>query len=281
MKGCGFMDQIRIDRLKVFAHHGVYPEESVQGQNFYVSAILDVDTREAGLRDELSESVDYGSVSMFIDKYMKKNTFKLLEAVVENLAREILLKYPLVHSVTLKVSKPQAPIPLPFEDVSVTVKRGWHVAYIAFGSNLGDREEYIRQGLEMLENENDIYVLRTSEIIETEAYGDVATEAFLNGVIKVKTLLTPYELLRVCHEIEKKAGRVRTAHWGNRTLDLDILFYDEMILEDEYLTIPHIDIKNRDFVLIPMAEIAPGFVHPVYRLTMKDMKENLCLTKSN
>ena len=275
------MDQIRIDRLKVFAHHGVYPEESAQGQNFYVSAILDVDTREAGLRDELSESVDYGSVSMFIDKYMKKNTFKLLEAVVENLAREILLKYPLVHSVTLKVSKPQAPIPLPFEDVSVTVKRGWHTAYIAFGSNLGDREEYIRQGLEMLENENDIYVLRTSEIIETEAYGDVATEAFLNGVIKVKTLLTPYELLRVCHEIEKKAGRVRTAHWGNRTLDLDILFYDEMILEDEYLTIPHIDIKNRDFVLIPMAEIAPGFVHPVYRLTMKDMKENLCLTKSN
>ena len=197
------------------------------------------------------------------------------------MAREILLKYPLVHSVTLKVSKPQAPIPLPFEDVSVTVKRGWHVAYIAFGSNLGDREEYIRQGLEMLENENDIYVLRTSEIIETEAYGDVATEAFLNGVIKVKTLLTPYELLRICHEIEHKAGRVRTAHWGNRTLDLDILFYDEMILEDEYLTIPHIDIKNRDFVLIPMAEIAPGFVHPVYRLTMKDMKENLCQTKSN
>lgn len=275
------MDQIRIDRLKVFAHHGVYPEESAQGQNFYVSAILDVDTREAGLRDELSESVDYGSVSMFIDKFMKKNTFKLLEAVVENLAREILLKYPPVCSVTIKVSKPQAPIPLPFEDVSVTVKRGWHTAYIAFGSNLGDREEYIRQGLEMLENENDIYVLRTSEIIETEAYGDVATEAFLNGVIKVKTLLTPYELLRICHEIEKKAGRVRTAHWGNRTLDLDILFYDEMILEDEYLTIPHIDIKNRDFVLIPMAEIAPGFVHPVYRLTMKDMKENLCLTKSN
>ena len=275
------MDQIRIDRLKVFAHHGVYPEESVQGQNFYVSAILDVDTRGAGLRDELSESVDYGSVSMFIDKYMKKNTYKLLEAVVENLAREILLTYQPIHSVTIKVSKPQAPIPLPFEDVSVTVKRGWHTAYIAFGSNLGDREEYIRQGLEMLENENDIYVLRTSEIIETEAYGDVATEAFLNGVIKVKTLLTPYELLRICHEIEHKAGRVRTAHWGNRTLDLDILFYDEMILEDEYLTIPHIDIKNRDFVLIPMAEIAPGFVHPVYRLTMKDMKENLCQIKSN
>mgnify|MGYP002767152039 FL=1 len=273
------MDQIRIDRLKVFAHHGVYPEESQQGQNFYVSAILDVDTREAGLKDELSESVDYGSVCMFIDKYMKTNTYKLLEAVAENLAREILLKYLPAQSVTLKISKPKAPIPLPFEDVSVTVKRGWHEAYIGLGSNLGDRKDYIEQALEMLENENDIYVLRTSELIETKAYGGVATEDFINGVVRVRTLLDPYELLRVCHMIEREAKRERDVHWGNRTLDLDILFYDDLILSDEYLTIPHIDIKNRDFVLVPMAEIAPGFVHPVYRLTMKDMKENLCQTK--
>ena len=79
--------------------------------------------------------------------------------------------------------------------------------------------------------------------------------------------------------IEREAKRERDVHWGNRTLDLDMRFYDDLILSDEYLTIPHIDIKNRDFVLVPMAEIAPGFVHPVYRLTMKDMKENLCQTK--
>lgn len=273
------MDQIRIDNLKVFAHHGVYPEESEHGQYFFVSAVLHVDTRPAGLSDELMESVDYGSVCMYIDKFMKKNTYKLLESVVENLARNILLKYPLVQAVSVTVSKPQAPIPLPFENVSVTAERSWHVAYIAFGSNMGDRESFIEQGLEMLENENDLYVLRTSEIMETEAYGGVATEKFLNGVVKVKTLLTPYELLRVCHKIEQNAGRERMIHWGNRTLDLDILFYDRLVLEDEYLTIPHIDIKNRDFVLFPMAEIAPGFVHPVYQLTMKDMKENLCRTK--
>lgn len=275
------MDQIRIDNLKVFAHHGVYPEESAQGQNFYVSAVLYVDTRPAGLSDELMESVDYGSVSMYIDKFMKKNTYKLLEAVAENLVRKLLLKYPLVQKVSLCVSKPQAPIPLPFENVSVTVERGWHTAYIAFGSNMGDKEAYIEQGLNMLENENDLYVLRTSEIIETKPYGGVATEGFLNGVVKVKTLLTPYELLRVCQKIEKSAGRERSVHWGDRTLDLDILFYDDFVLDDEYLTVPHIDVKNRDFVLIPMAEIAPGFVHPVYHLTMKDMKENLCQEKQN
>lgn len=272
------MDQIKIDRIKVFAHHGVYPNEVAQGQFFYVSIAMDVDTRSAGLTDELSESVDYGEVSMFIEKFMKKNTYKLLEAVTENLAREILLKYSLVKKVTVKVSKPQAPIPLEFEDVSVTIERSWHVAYIAFGSNLDDREDYINRGLEMLENENDIYVMRTSEIIETKPYGGVATETFLNGVVKIKTLLNPYELLHVCNKIEQAAGRDRSVHWGNRTLDLDILFYDHEIMDDEYLTIPHIDMKNRDFVLIPMAEIAPGFVHPVYQKTMKDMKESLCQT---
>lgn len=273
------MDQIRIDRLKVFAHHGVYPEESAQGQDFYVSAVLFADTRKAGLKDELESTVDYGRVSMFIDKFMTKHTFQLIETAAENLAREILLDFSPVQAVTIKISKPHAPIPLPFEDVSVTITRGWHTAYIAFGSNLGEREEFISRGLEQLQNEKDIFVERTSEIIETQPYGGVATEKFLNGVVRVKTLLMPQELLHICHEVEKQAGRDRSTHWGNRTLDLDILFYDDIIMDEEGLTIPHIDIRNRDFVLTPMAEIAPGFVHPVYHQTMRDMKENLCRTK--
>lgn len=269
------MDKIQIKGLKVFAHHGVYPEESAQGQDFFVSVCLDVDTRPAGLRDDLAQSVDYGELCLFIDRYMKKHTYKLLESVTENLAREILLRYPAADSVEVSVSKPHAPIPLPFEDVSVTVKRAWHEAYIAFGSNLGDREEYIRKGLETLEHETDVFLLRTSSIIETAPYGGVEMGPFLNGVVKVKTLLTPYELLKLCNRIEGEAGRERTVHWGPRTLDLDILFYDKLILEDEYLTIPHIDLKNRDFVLEPMAEMAPGMVHPVYGKTMSDLLAEL------
>lgn len=97
----------------------------------------------------------------------------------------------------------------------------------------------------------------------------------LNGVVKIRTLLTPYELLAVCNRIETEAKRDRAVHWGPRTLDMDILFYDKLILEDEYLTIPHIDMKNRDFVLEPMAEIAPGMVHPVYQKTMADLLNEL------
>lgn len=269
------MDKIQIEGLKIFAHHGVYPEESAQGQDFFVDVCLHTDTRNAGLSDELTESVDYGELCMFVDRYMRDNTYKLLEAVTENLAREILLKYPKVSSVSLRVSKPHAPIPLPFKDVSVAIERSWHEVYIGFGSNVGDRKEHIRKGLETLEHEKDIFVQRTSTVIETEPYGGVKMDPVLNGVVKIKTLLTPCELLSVCHRIEREAKRDRAVHWGPRTLDLDILFYDRCVLDDEYLTIPHIDMKNRDFVLEPMAEIAPGFVHPVYGKTMTDMLKEL------
>lgn len=269
------MDKIQVKGLKVFAHHGVYPEESAQGQDFLVNVTLYTDTRPAGKSDDLEQSVDYGELCLFIDRYMKKHTYKLLESVTENLAREILLRYREAVSIEISVSKPHAPIPLPFEDVSVSIERSWHEAYIGFGSNVGDREEHIRKGLETLENENDIFLLRTSEIIETEPYGGVEMNPVLNGVVKVRTLLTPYELLAVCNRIETDAKRDRSVHWGPRTLDLDILFYDKLILEDEYLTIPHIDMKNRDFVLEPMAEIAPGMVHPVYQKTMADLLNEL------
>ena len=269
------MDKIQVKGLKVFAHHGVYPEESAQGQDFLVDVCLHTDTRPAGKEDDLEQSVDYGELSLFIDRYMKMNTYKLLESVTENLAREILLRYQKAVSVGISVSKPYAPIPLPFENVSVSIERSWHEAYIGFGSNVGDKEEYIRKGLETLENESDIFILRTSAMIETEFYGRDEMEPVLNGVVKIKTLLTPYELLDVCNRIEAEAKRDRTVHWGPRTLDLDILFYDKLILEDEELTIPHIDMKNRDFVLKPMAEIAPGLVHPVYRKTITDLLKEL------
>lgn len=269
------MDKIQVKGLKVFAHHGVYPEESAQGQDFLVDVCLHTDTRPAGKEDDLEQSVDYGELSLFIDRYMKMNTYKLLESVTENLAREILLRYQKAVSVEISVSKPYAPIPLPFENVSVSIERSWHKAYIGFGSNVGDKEEYIRKGLETLENESDIFILRTSAMIETEFYGRDEMEPVLNGVVKIKTLLTPYELLDVCNRIEAEAKRDRTVHWGPRTLDLDILFYDKLILEDEELTIPHIDMKNRDFVLKPMAEIAPGLVHPVYRKTITDLLKEL------
>ena len=116
---------------------------------------------------------------------------------------------------------------------------------------------------------------RVSDYIVTKPYGGVEQDDFLNAVLCVKTLRTPHELLDRLHEIEQAAHRTREIHWGPRTLDLDILFYDEELFSDEVLTIPHPEIPKRDFVLRPMVQIAPYFVHPVYHKTMMQLWEQL------
>ncbi len=268
-------DRIEVKGIRCFAHHGVFEEEKEDGQDFIVDVTMYLPLREAGLRDDLELSVDYGKLALFINEYVTETRYDLLERVAENLAREILLKFPLGERVVLTIHKPGAPIPTEFEDVCVTVDRSWHEAYVAFGSSMGDREKTINKAIEELSVKDDIYVHTVSDFYETEPYGGVATEKFVNGVMKIKTLLTPEELLSVLHDVEENAGRTREIRWGDRTLDLDIVFYDKCVTEDEYLTIPHPDMKNRDFVLKPMAEIAPGLVHPVYSKTMRDMLNEL------
>lgn len=267
--------EIRIEELNVYAYHGVYPEENEKGQNFYINVVLTQDTRNAGETDDLKQSTDYGEVCLFITKWMAEHTFRLIEAVAEQLARDILLAFPLTDSVKLEIRKPEAPIPVPFGSVSVCIQRGWHTAYIAVGSNMGDRAAYIDEALKLLGAQRHTKLLKVSEIIATKPYGGVVQEDFLNGAIKVRTLLAPDELLQFLHEIEQNAGRERKLRWGPRTLDLDIIFYDRLVYEDDELIIPHVDMENRDFVLKPMCEIAPNFRHPVLGLTMRQLLQRL------
>ncbi len=269
------MDIIKIENLEIYAYHGVYPEENRLGQTFYVSAMLYTDTRTAGLSDELTHSTNYGEVCHFMTDWMKQHTCKLIEAAAEQLARECLLTFPLVKKVILEIRKPQAPVGLPFESVSVQIERGWHRAYLAIGSNLGEREAYIQRGIDRLKACPDIRFLKASAIIGTKPYGGVEQGDFLNGCLCVDTLLTPGELLHKLHEIEHEAGRERKVHWGPRTLDLDIIFYDDLVYEDEELIIPHVDMENRRFVLEPMAEIAPNLRHPVLKKTMLQLLQAL------
>ena len=256
-------DEIHIDRLQVFAHHGVYPEETRLGQTFYVNAVLYTDMRRAGSSDELDHTVDYGAVCRFIAGWMQDNTCKLLEAVAGRMAEALLLKYGMVSAVSLEIVKPFAPVRLPFEGISVKVYRSWHRAYIALGSNLGDRESYVSGAVEALRSHPLIELKKISKLFNTEPYGGVEQGDFLNGAAEIETLMDPQQLLEALHEMESAAGRDRTVRWGPRTLDLDILFYDKMVMETENLVIPHPDLENRRFVLEPMAEIAPAFRHPV------------------
>ena len=269
-------DKIHIRNLEVFANHGVFPEETRLGQKFLVSLTMYMDTRPAGSSDDLSESVNYGDVSSFITSYMKEHTFKLIEAAAENLAEAVLLRYPLIDGLTLELKKPWAPVGLPLEDVSVEITRFWHNAYLGLGSNLGDKKGYLDQAVKSLDETRGCSVSKVSSYIVTEPYGGVEQDDFLNACLILRTLLSPQQLLDRLHEIEQAAHRERIVRWGPRTLDLDILMYDDMVMESENLIIPHVEMHLREFVLKPLAEIAPYKRHPVYQKTIAQLAAEIC-----
>lgn len=267
------MDEIRIENLEVFANHGVFPEENVLGQKFVVSVVLYTDTRRAGKTDDLAASIHYGEVSHLIDRYLREHTFKLLERAAESLAEELLLHTEGLAQVDVEIKKPWAPIGLPLAYASVKISRRWHKAYIALGSNMGDKEQYLNEAVRLLNALPDSCVTKCSSWMITAPYGMTEQDDFLNGCLELKTLKTPEELLDTLHEIEKKANRERKIHWGPRTLDLDIIFYDDLILESEDLCIPHVEMHKRDFVLKPLHEIAPYKHHPATGKTVREMLE--------
>lgn len=271
-------DEIRIQELEVFAHHGVYPDETENGQYFYVNAVLHTDVRRAGSEDALERTINYGTVCHFITDWMQENTCLLLEAVAQKLSQALLLEYGALAALELEICKPHAPIRLPFGNVSVKVRRSWHRAYIAVGSNLGNRKTHILSGIQALKVHPLIVLRKVSEMIVTKPYGGVAQEDFLNGVLEIETLLEPEELLEALHQVENAEGRERTVRWGPRTLDLDILLYDRLCCESQDLVIPHADMENRAFVLKPLAEIAPYLRHPISGKTiaglLRELEEN-------
>ena len=261
------MDEISVKNLEVFCHHGVYKEENVLGQKFLVDIISKVDTREAGKTDELALSVSYGDICRCVKKEMTKQNDKLLERVAERLAECILLQFPQINEVEIEVKKPWAPVLMHMDYASVKIKRSWHKVYIGVGSNLGEREEYMKLAKE-----------RVSGLPKTrnfKSYGYTKQGKFLNTVYYIETLYTPEEFLDKLHQIENEANRKREIHWGPRTLDLDILLYDNLITEDEELTLPHPEMTKRLFVLEPLCMLYPRGIHPLERRRYADILEDL------
>ena len=269
------MDKINIRNLEVFAKHGIYLEERVLGQKFIVSATIYMDLRGAGKSDELEESIDYGGICREIKSYVEENKFNLIERVAEGLAEKLLVDNQVIKRIWIEVKKPWAPVAIHVETVSVEIERGRHTAYIALGSNMGDKEEHLRFAVGELEKARGCRVLRVSGFITTEPYGYTEQDEFLNGCLELDTLLTPSELLDLLHDIENKAGRVREERWGPRTLDLDIIFYDNEVVSTETLRIPHIEAHKREFVLKPLQEIAPNKLHPTIGKTVTELLEEL------
>lgn len=151
------------------------------------------------------------------------------------------------------------------------------IAYLSLGSNQGDRIGYVQQAAGLIGAEEKISIVRTSAFYETEPWNMSTKNWFVNAVIEIKTQYSPYELLDICQKIEKKLGREEneSQNYEDRTIDIDILFYDKEIINDEQLTIPHKFVHLRAFTLVPMLELNSNFVHPVLHKSIVEMHNDL------
>lgn len=264
------MNKILIRGLEVSACHGVKDFEKIQPQPFIFDADLYYDFSAAAVSDDIDDTINYSAASKIIVAVTKNNCFNLIEKLAYECAYAVMEGTP-ASRIILTVYKPQAPMKQKFNSVAVTVDISREMVYLSLGSSIGDRRQYIDTAIEKLNTCRQITVKKVSDYVQTEPYGGVAENQFLNCAVEIETLLSPRQLLMEIHRIEEECGRVRDKRWGDRTLDIDIVFFGKQIIAEDDLIIPHVEYHKRDFVLIPLKQIAPNFICPKFLKPVKDI----------
>lgn len=268
-------DFIKVTNMKVFAYHGVLEKEKKNGQDFFLNAKVYVDMRKAGLTDKLEDTINYDSVCIFLAEVFAEKVFDTIEAAAEYTLQEVIVNFPTIQAMELEVRKPHAPLTYVPEDISVTIYREWHTVYLSFGSNVGNPTGHINEAIAILKNPYAIRNVKRSNLYVTKPYGPVEQNDFVNGCLEMETYMDPEELVEYIHEIEDYFERDRSIHWGPRPIDMDIVFWDDEVYNSKALTIPHVDMENRMFVLEPLSELCPGKRHPVWGKTVAQLKKEL------
>lgn len=146
-----------------------------------------------------------------------------------------------------------------------------NIVFVGLGSNKNDRLEYLRKALKYIDEREDTEIEKLSSVYETKPYGVKDQENFINAAAKIKTKLSLKDFFIFCKEIEKKVGRTKSIRWGEREIDIDILFYNDLIYSDNEITVPHKEILLRDFVFVPLMEIASGLTHPAKKQKLDEI----------
>lgn len=256
------MNRILIRGLEISACHGVKEFEKTDPQPFVFDADIYYDFFRAAQSDDLDKTINYSSVCKTIAKVTTSNCFDLIEKLCYECAYAVMKSTPALR-IDLTLYKPKAPMKQKFDRVGVSVSVKRTVAYLSLGSSMGDRCGFLDTGIQKLSSDRLIELKKTSEYIETEPYGGVADNKFLNCAVEIETLYTPRQLLDRIHQIESECGRQRIKRWGDRTLDIDIIFFGKEVIFDDDLVVPHPEYFKRDFVLKPLRQIAPDFICPL------------------
>jgi len=255
-------DRIEITALRAVTIVGALPHEREIPQPLQIDLSLEVDLADAGRTDELGDTVHYGMVADQVVAVVAESKDILLERLAARIADEV-LTFDRVDAVDVTLTKLRPPVAVDAATTSVRLRRTRSTsdvasrpvsrAFIALGSNLGDREGYLRGALREIGT-----IVAESQVYETDPVGGPDEQGpYLNMVVEIETTLDPFALLRRCQRIEAEAMRQRVVRWGPRTLDVDVILYDGVTIQSDELTLPHPRFDERRFVLVPLAEIAP------------------------
>jgi len=274
------MFKIKIKDLKLFGYHGVKQEEKTNGQNFLFNIGIDVAKdsfeKDGSYQDNILNTVNYSEVIALIKEINSHNSFNLLETFCQVLAKKIISYSPLILKVKVRIEKISPPIKESIGSVGVELELEKNpdshdyesgaknsIGFLSLGSNLGDREKNLRDAVKKLRANENLDVISISSIYETEPMYVENQEYFYNIVIKtvVKNTYSAFELLGFAKKIEFDLGRESTyTRYGPRIIDVDILTFNELKIDSDLLALPHPKIFERNFVLIPLAEISPDFM---------------------
>lgn len=269
------MDKIILENIEIFANHGLFKEEKVLGQKFILSLELDLNIKKCATTGDLTQSVHYGELCHRVEALFTECSIDLLETVVDKITKFILNEYPIVKKVKAELKKPWAPIGRHLDYAAVQMTRERHTAYLSLGSNMGEKEKFLKDAINKIDSLANVKVVVKSSFLETEPWGYEDQDTFLNVAIGVETILEPYELMEELLKIESELGRIREVKWGPRVIDIDIILMDEIISNDPNIILPHPFAHQREFVLAPLNEIAPYALHPLMNMRVSEILQKL------
>lgn len=255
------MDRILMEQMKIYSHVGVLPEEKRDGQYFYITCELCFDKNKGAITDNLNDTIDYSSVYTEIARVVGESSCDLIEHLAF-LCLEVLFEKGRAKGLvkaSVEVSKPSAPVEGDFKTMKFTIERTLeemgHKVYLSLGGNMGDTRANLAAAIKTIRANKKNYAVKVASIYETEPVGYEDQPNFLNTVVSFWTSMTPHEVLMMAQGIETDLRRERTIRFGPRTIDVDVLLYDDLEMNDPDLTIPHPRMYERAFVLKPLSEL--------------------------